>query len=134
MFAIMHQKNRTRTYDIALKTQAGTDYTLAAEDEVLVHVYRIAQTPVLTLNTWEVDGGGSFVTFTPGSNDAVLKICQDDVAGLVPGLYDVEIVVLDDSDRVAGDYAAAKHVESGVFCLEEVSLGSIREEQSSSSN
>ena len=106
-FRILHQQNRTRSYDIALSDENGDDYVLQAADEVLVHIYRLRETPILTLSTWEVLSGGSFVSFTAATNDAVLKVCQADVPlTMVPGLYECEIIVLDDSDRVAWMHAA----------------------------
>lgn len=133
-FRIIHQIKRTRTYNVDLFDEDSNAFIMQAEDEILIQIYRQGQTPVLTLSSWEVESGGSFATFTAGTNDATFKLAQADFpTTFVAGVYDIDIIVLDDSDRVVTK-EAAKHVETGVLVVEEVSIGSIEADNSSSSS
>lgn len=133
-FRLIHQINRTRTYTIDLFDEDSNAFIMQTDDEILVNIYRQGETDTISLSSWEVEDGGSFAEFTAGTNDATFKLAQADVpTTFVAGIYDIDIFVLDDSERVVGK-EAAKHVESGVIVFEEVSTGSIEAENSSSSS
>lgn len=134
MFMINFRRNRTKEYTVQITEYGGTpDVNLQAADAVMVHIYRSGQTPLLELNSWETEPGGSNVTFTAGTNDVCIRIAQEDVEDWATGAYDIDIFVLDDDTRVNGAQAA-KHCETGVFFLHPSSTGSIADEQSSASS
>jgi hypothetical protein len=141
-FLINHYRNRTRDYDVQLFESDGTtEVLLAAQDKVLVHIYRVGVYPEIEIRSDETEGGGSKVTFTAATNDVVLRLAQGDtnVGDLETGAWDCDVIVIDASDKLDGEDAdadqveAAKHVETGVLFIHPSSTGAIDEEQSSSS-
>jgi len=131
-FHIHAWKNRTRDFDVQLYESDGTtEVILAADDVVRFKVGRGSGTPSLDLNSFEIESGGSKVTFTPGTNDVCVRI-GNDTSGITPGNYDAEISVVDNSETAPAD--AIKHVEYGVFSLHKTQGGEVGEETSSSSS
>lgn len=141
-FLINHRRNRTRDYDVQLfETDGTTEVLLAADDVILMQIYRVGSSAHLELRSDEIEAGGSKITFTAGTNNVTLRLAQGDVgiSDLEAGAWDMDIVVIDASDTLEGEdsdadgVAAAKHVETGVLMIHPSSRGSIDEDQSSSS-
>lgn len=139
-FLINHYRNRTRAFDVQLfEVDGSTEVLLAAQDVVIVQVYRVGESPVLEIRSDEIEVGGSKITFTAGTNDVVLTLAQGDVeiSDIETGAWELDIIVIDASDTLSGadvsGVAAAKHVETGVLMIHPSGRGTIDEDQSSSS-
>lgn len=139
-FLINHYRNRTRAFTINLFESDGTtEVLLAAGDVVSVQIYRVGSQPVLEISSSETEPGGSKITFTVGTNQATLTLAQGDtrITDIATGAWDMDIIVSDASDLlggvdVSGD-VANKHVESGVVVIMNSGIGTIGEDESSSS-
>ena len=57
---------------------------------------------------------------TPRDNPATLVLDQDDTLAMMPGIYDLEVGLVDDSDD-----DALLHASKGVFVLLDTQLGEV---------
>lgn len=100
----------------------GTTVVTAAVGSVLRFKAgrRPAGIPVLDLDSAGGASGGSILTYTPSTGAYTLKITGDDTEGLVPGVYDAELALVDhgESDRI-------KVVERGTLYLQESLAGDL---------
>ena len=127
-FLLEQYRNRTFDHNMSLfGSDCSTDANLSATDRVGFHVYRQgAATSAINVTSSTVSAAGSTVTFTPGTNDIVVKIAQSDTSALETGAYEAEIIVLLDGDNVAGNTARAMRVvDKGVFFLHPESLAAM---------
>lgn len=135
MFTIHIFKNATREFTINLFEDDGTtESNLQAEDEVRVKIGRGTGTPSLDLSSFETESGGSTITFTAGTNDVVLKVCQADIRDLEPGAYDCQVLVVDNSEHIGTPSEnTVKHCEVGCCFIHPSAGGEFGDEESSSS-
>jgi len=132
-FLILAYKNRTRDFDVQIYEPDGsTAVVLQADDVVRVKIGRAGSEPDLDLDSIEATASGSSVTFTTGTNDVTLRLAQADLNGLTPGVYDVEVAVVDNSETAPDD--AIKTAEVGSLCVVRTMTGDVTEESSSESS
>ena len=117
---------RNRTFDYAgtlYESDGTTEISLAATDVIRVKVWRRnASTPDIEIDD-SATGNGSVTTFTAGTGDYTLRIAQGDTSGLLPGVYGIEIAVVDDSETAPAN--AIKHVEQGLLHITEAPAGDV---------
>ena len=115
-FTVTFVKNRTSDDTITLYESDGTTgITLAATDVVRFKMYRRdTSTPDLDIDSAADSTNGSGITVDQLASAAIatLRIAQADTAGLVPGPYRAEILVVDDSETTPAN--AVKSAEQGV--------------------
>lgn len=116
-FQLLAYRGRTKDYSVKLYEQDGvTAFTLAVTDVVRFKMSLGTGLPVLDLRSGAATAFGSKVTVTAVSPaEAVVRLAQGDLALLEPGVYDAEVIVVDDSETAPAD--AAKCVEIGVVCI-----------------
>lgn len=125
---------RNRTIDLLLslyESDGSTPFVLAANDNVRVKIGRGTDSPLIEVDR-DASPAGSKTTFAAGSNSVTLRIAQGDTANLAAGSYDLEVLVIDDSESSPPD--AAKHVQYGVFSLLPTMGGDISIDESSGSS
>lgn len=125
---------RNRTIDLFVslyESDGSTPFVLGAGDNVRVKIGRGGDSPLLEIDR-DPSPAGSKTTFAAGSNQVTMRIAQGDTSGLAPGSYDLEVVVVDDSESTPQD--AAKHVQYGVFSLLQSLGGDISIDESSGSS
>jgi len=93
-----------RTKDIAVTIQG---VTTVSSDVIRVKIGQIGATPSLDLSSIAATANGSVVTFTAGASTALVRIAQADTASLTPACYDMEVMVVDDSETAPAN--AVKH-------------------------
>lgn len=95
--AITAYRNRTRDYSIALFDGSGADFNLTVDDIVIIKIGRgNGADPDLELSSDnDPSAGGSTVEFTPGTNDINLHLARLDTKEMEPGVYDLEVNVVD---------------------------------------
>ena len=124
MFLINAWKNRTADYSIQLFEADGTtELVLAAADSVRIKIGRTGATPNLDLKSGAATSNGSVPSFTVGTNDVTLRIGQADLSSIVPGAYDMEVLVVDDSETAPDN--AIKHVQFGVLMVHDSQTGAV---------
>lgn len=100
---------RVADFTITLLDTDGTESTISAGDVVRIKIGRTGDTPILDLDSAANSSNGSSV----GSiNPIELHIDQVDMALFSPGLYDLEIAIVDSS---VGNKIV--NVEMGVFLV-----------------
>lgn len=112
---ISHFRRRTGTYDLTIANAAGAEVVIAAGDAIRLKIGRAGSVPLLDLTSDAPSANGSTLT---AANPSRLYLTQTD-ATLAPGVYDLELTVVDASD------ARIKHADSGVFALHETPLGGV---------
>jgi len=138
MFApLTHYQRRTCRYGITVTNYDGSPLALAAEDEVRIKIGRgRGNEPLLDLVSGlggapEPTPGGSSIAFTPGTGNVVLIVGQGDVGDAwEPGVYEMEIAVVDGSETAPPD--AIKTAAFGSFVLIGTMTGEIGDPQSMS--
>jgi hypothetical protein len=94
--------HRNRDHDFTgtiYEADETTEVVLAASDVLRLKVFRRdAATPVLDIDSVAALAGGSVLAFTAATGDYTLKINKADTSGLVVGVYEAELSVVDDSD------------------------------------
>lgn len=128
-FQILSEKGRTVDFAILLFEDDGTtSVTLAATDVVRFKMGRRDGTkPDLDLLSGVVTANGSTVTVdqtgTSPTAQVTVRMAQADTAGLIAGMYDANVLVVDNSETAPAN--AIKHFESGTVMLQESLGGSI---------
>lgn len=111
-------RNRTGDWTIALYQSNGTTgVALDAADVVRVKIGRgNLATPDLDIDSVAATASGSLCTVTQLTAPATftLRLAQGDLSAL-QGTYDLEILVVDQSDTVTGATKAIKHAQQGVI-------------------
>lgn len=99
-FELLIRKGRTKSYDLELFEEDGTtEVTVVTGDNLRIKIFRDDEdTPELDIESDNDTANGSGITFTNGSNDAILRIDQADSLGLSLGTYSMEVTLVDDSD------------------------------------
>lgn len=116
MFEITAYRNRTADYAGTVKDAAGAAVVLAADDVLRLKVYRRnGATPHLDIDSTVTANGSVISIVSAAAGTYVARIAQGDTVNLVPGIYDCELNVVDNSESAPAD--AIKHVESGVLYL-----------------
>lgn len=129
MFIVRAFRNRTITFSGTLKTASGGVLQLANSDKVRIKVGRQSDgTPILDLLSGTATTNGSLVTITSrGSSSASakyeFKLAQGDTKNMEPGTYDMEVLVVDDSETSPAD--AVKMAEQGALMLRETLDGGV---------
>lgn len=118
-FELHQPRGRTRDHSITLyETDGSTGIVLSATDVVRVKVHSgNAQTPGLELLSGESTANGSTVTVVQLTAPAnvTLRIAQADTTAWVLGVYEVEVIVVDDSETAPAN--AALHALGGLLYL-----------------
>ncbi len=111
-FELKCHANRTQDFTIALfENDGSTALVLAGTDVVRVKVGRAGDTPELDLDSVAATANGSLITIdTLNPASVTLRLGQGDTTGL-KGIYDVEVLVVDDSETAPAD--AIKAAEYG---------------------
>lgn len=115
MFLTAYRK-RTCTVTVTVTQSDGSAVTFASGDVMRVKIGRAGHAPILDLDSANATSNGSSVS---AANPTTLRLDQDDL-DITPGVYDIEVAIVDDSDS-----DAIKHGELGVFNLLDVPLGDI---------
>lgn len=118
-FELHQPRGRTRDHSISIReADESTVVTLAATDVVRVKVYSgDNETPGLDLLSGESSPNDSTVTVDNLATvpQVTLRLAQGDTSDWVLGVYDVDVIVVDDSESAPAD--AAKHAMSGLLYL-----------------
>lgn len=118
-FELHQPRGRTRDHQIVLyETNGSTGIVLAATDVLRVKIFRgNNQTPALDIFDVSDLANSSGITITQRTAPATatLRITQADTASLPLGVYEVDIIVVDDSETAPAD--AAKQAMSGLLYL-----------------
>jgi len=100
-FAVFFPKNRTSSQVITLFEADENGLTLNADDKVRFKVWRRDQAvPILDIDSIGALAGGSVITVdqTASAAQVTLKVCQADIASIVPGTYSASVEVVDSGD------------------------------------
>ncbi len=89
---------------------------LAAGSKIRIKIGRAGQN-IIDLVSGVVLAGGTKVTPT---NPSTLTICGQDFSGMMPGIYDIEALVVDSADN-----NKTKMADEGVFILQATQGGNI---------
>lgn len=111
-------RGRKVTHTFTMKDSADTNVTVADTDVVRVKIGRQGSTPILDLGSDAASGNGTTVQ---RANPFEVAFAAADVTLLKAGVYDVEILVVDDSE--SGD--PPKHAEHGVCTVHETMGGDV---------
>lgn len=103
MAHIFLRKNRWSRYTITILQSDGTNYVYEANDVIRVKIGREGSTPLLDLSSKAASANGSTVA---AANPCAVSIYPDDIALLDAGVYEMEAIVVDDTDD------QPKHVNS----------------------
>jgi hypothetical protein len=116
---VIHQIGRTCDRAFTITDAADVDVVLASGDTVRVKVGRQGQTPIIDLDSNAPTANGSSCT---AANPSTVRLHQDDLnrTDFVPGVYTLEVLVIDDSDS-----DIAKHAGNHVLILEDTPQGSV---------
>lgn len=115
-FSIKCHANRTQDFTITLfENDGSTALVLTATDVVRVKVGRSGDTPDIDIDSIADTANGSRVTIdTLNPASVTLRLAQGDTASL-DGIYDIEVLVVDDSETSPAD--AIKAAEYGVLSV-----------------
>lgn len=114
--SITHYKQRTCAYDITLTDSSGDAVTLSGGDKIRLKIWRENDaTPLLDLVSGTPSSNNSSVT---AANPTRFTLTQDD-AVWTPGLYTIEVAIVDASDGLI------RHADSGVFVLHKTPGGTL---------
>lgn len=107
---------RATSESITLYSASGAVVPVSDPDNVRIKIGRSGEAPLLDITS---DAGNSRCT---DANPTVLTLSQADLVAetIKPGVYDVEVSVVD-----ATDSSKIKHAESGVFSLHDTPLGGL---------
>jgi hypothetical protein len=125
-FLMVTYRNRTRDFDVQVKSPSGGYVVLAADDVVRIKIHRNG-TIVLDLDNVATGNGSYSQVTTQGDGasahaQATLRLAQGDVQTL-KGTYEVEVAVVDNSETSPAD--AIKSCETGVLEVVETPGGDI---------
>lgn len=99
----------------------GNTVSPGANDVVRVKIGRSRETPLLDLDTVAASANGSKVTKnTPTAGSNRVEISQLDMGNLEPGVYGLELSLVDNADS-----QAIKHVDNQVFVVQASQLGDV---------
>lgn len=101
------RRGRTSDFVVTLTDTDGTNSTISVGDVVRVKIGRTGATPILDLDSAAPSDNGSTVG---GSNPVALHIDQVDMSLFDPGIYDMEVSVVDLSIG-----SKIIQIETGVF-------------------
>ena len=103
--------SRTTVESIDILDADGALVTLEANDVIVIKIGRHENTSLRTIRSDAAASGGSTTTFT---NPTTLTLDEDDLVPSIikPGVYDMEVSVID-----ASDGNRVKHAENGIFSL-----------------
>ena len=113
---IVTYKKRAGCETITITDNAGNNVALAATDQIRLKIGRAGEAPILDLSSNAPSSNGSTVA---KANPCAVRLDQEDL-DFSPGVYDVEVSVVDDSDS-----DAIKHANKGSFILHNTQLGSV---------
>lgn len=102
-------RTRTANFTVTLFDADGTESVISTGDQVRVKIGNTGGTPILDLDSIAASSNGSTVTRL---NPVDLHIDQADLALFSPGIYDIEIALVDSS---AGDKIL--NIETGTFVV-----------------
>ena len=118
-FELHQPRGRTRDHQIVLyETDGSTGILMESTDVLRVKIFRgNSQTPDLELFDISDTSNDSGITITQRSAPATatLRIAQADTENLPLGVYEVDIIVVDDSESAPVD--AAKQAMGGLLYL-----------------
>lgn len=115
LFLTAH-KRRTFSFQVTVLDSAGVASVFASGDVMRVKIGRNLAVPVLDLDSAAASANGSTVS---AANPTTIRLDQDDI-DITPGILDIEVGIVDDSDS-----DALKHAEKGVFNLVGTQAGDI---------
>jgi hypothetical protein len=107
----------TTVETITFKDANGDNVTFESGDIVVVKIGRAGKEPLLQIRSDDDAAGGTSVT---NVNPATLVLDEDDLGAetILPGVYDIEALVVD-----ASDSNLLKHAENGIFTLISTQFG-----------
>jgi hypothetical protein len=113
MFELTILQTRTEDFSGTLLDSQGEGVAIGETDALRFKLGRAGATPVLDLNG-TATAAGSVVTVTQRSAPASysLRFAQGDTAGIDPGAYDAELLLVVDTETAPDN--AAKLVECGI--------------------
>ena len=115
MFLTSYQ-SRSCTFTITVNDADGVAVVFVTGDVMRVKIGRNGDTPVLDFDSVAAGAGGSTVS---SANPTTLVLDQDDM-DIAPGVYDIEVSIVDDSDQ-----DRIKHAEKGVLVVHQTQAGDI---------
>ena len=117
MTLILAQKKRKLIRDITIKNAAGTTVTPRVNDTVRIKIGKIGKTPILDLDSSAPSTNGS--TIVKGASNR-LSMTQADMDLLNPGVYSMEVSLVDNADA-----QAIKHVDNQILVVQGTQLGAV---------
>ena len=111
-FEFTAHKGRTSDHTITLKDPAGTTVVLGSGDQIRIKIGRNAGTPSIDLKSGTASANNSSCT---AANPTTLRLAQADLAELDAGVYDVEILLVDNSETLPDN--AIKLADQGTMHL-----------------
>jgi len=116
---IVHQIGRTCDRAFTITDAAGDNVVIASGDVVRIKIGRNGETPIIDLDSNSPTVNGSSCT---AANPSTVRLHQDDLnrTDFKPGIYTIEVLVIDDSDS-----DIAKHAGNHVLVLEDTQQGSV---------
>lgn len=117
--AITAYKNRSSRFTITVTDANGDAAPFETGQDVMrLKIGDAGSVPLLDLTNLSP---GSLLSFLePRENPATLVLNQSDLDQITPGIYDMEIAIVDDSDL-----DKIKHADKGIFVLIDTQQGSI---------
>lgn len=109
-----------RTIDVSVTIQG---VTIASSDVIRVKIGQIGATPALEVTSIAATANGSIATFSAGASTATVRLAQGDTAALTPACYDMEVLVVDDSETAPAN--AVKHSINYVLVVLSSHSGSV---------
>ena len=109
-------KDRGSDHTITILNTAGATYAFQTTDLIRLKIGNAPDAPLLDLTNVVPATLTSFMS--PRANPCTLTLAQADLAVITPGIYDLEIGVVDDSDS-----DRFKHADKGIFVLLDTQAG-----------
>jgi hypothetical protein len=121
MSLILAHKKRKLIRDITIKDADGATVNPGANDTVRIKIGRVNATPLLDISSASDTANGSKVTKnSPSTGKNRLEIDQRDMDTLNPGVYTLEVSLVDNADA-----QAIKHVDRQIIVVQAVPLGTV---------
>lgn len=111
-------KGRSSNHLITVTDTNGDTADFQATDLMRLKIGGAPDVPLLEVTNVSPAVDDTFLT--PRENPATLHLHQTDTAALTPGIYDLEVGIVDDSDS-----DKFKHASKGVFVLLDTQAGAV---------
>ncbi len=114
MFVTVY-RGRTRDFTVTVFDPNDDQVTFRTEDVMRLKVGRVGGAPILDFDSNAATSNGSSVA---DANPCNVRLAQGDLNLLEPGIYTIEVGIVDDSDA-----DKFKHAQTGILSLVDTMLG-----------